>query len=352
MLQGLRLSTNSATILVDRASFRGPDKSRRQSLSLPRKQIISVPQRQGDLNDYIACLEEKSCQTTSVPFCVHPQGMKHSECEVQETDLVFKLTKEGNIECNSDSDCPPVSPPNWEWNEETMIYYGVSSITEMSVYGPACSWLGVDEGESFVTKRLCEANSPAKAEPFCSHEFGRNHPECQRCNLVTPLPKPRCLDYDLQRRNMDQCCDLLFNDTVAGFNPVRLRFFLSRRDYKDDLRQEITQNFTKTECQLSQLHQPAGSLPISPFDPDFCCSFGFCRSYNAEGVPLSFNSATVGVRSLSPRSVLDQNSELNSCPLGFCKRPSLARPGNLICCQVVRASWRRRRIAICPNSCD
>ena len=198
----------------------------------------------------------------------------------------------------------------------------------MSINVSVCSLLYVDEGEGFVRKRLCGG----KVEPFCSHEFGRNHPECQRCNLVTPLPKPRCLDYDLHRRRVrvDQCCELLFND----------------------LRHEIRQNFTKTECQLSQLHQPAGSLPITPFDPDFCCSFGFCLSEDAGGVPLSFVSATVGVRSLSPRSVLDQNSESHSCPFGFCKRPSLARPGNLICCQLIRASWRRRRIAICPNSCD
>ena len=236
-----------------------------------------------------------------------------------------------------------------------MIYYGVSSITEMSVYGPACSWLDVDEGESFVTKRLCQA----KVEPFCSHEFGRNHPECQRCNLVTPLPKPRCLDYDLQRRDMDQCCDLLFNDTVADetnanyeYYSVDFNHYSDYMDYKDDLRHEIRQNFTKTECQLSQLHQPADSLSITPFDPDFCCSFGFCLVEDAGGVPLSFVSATVGVRSLSPRSVLDQNSESHSCPFGFCKRPSLARPGNLICCQLIRASWRRRRVAICPNSCD
>ena len=67
-----------------------------------------------------------------------------SECEVQETDLVFSVTKEGNIECNSDSDCPPATPPSWQWNEETMIYYGVSSITEMSVYGSECNLLNVD----------------------------------------------------------------------------------------------------------------------------------------------------------------------------------------------------------------
>ena len=45
MLQGFRLSTNSVANLVDRISFRKSDKSRRRSLSLPRKRIIWVQQR-------------------------------------------------------------------------------------------------------------------------------------------------------------------------------------------------------------------------------------------------------------------------------------------------------------------
>ena len=115
---------------------------------------------------------------------------------------------------------------------------------------------------------------------------------------MTPLPKPRCLDYDLQRRDMDLCCDLLFNDTVADetnanyeYYSVDFNHYSDYMDYKDDLRHEIRQNYTKTECQLSMLHQPADSLSITPFDPDFCCSFGFCLSEDAGGVPLSFVSA-------------------------------------------------------------
>ena len=132
-----------------------------------------------DLNDNITCNEEKSCQSEFVPFCAHPQGMKHSECEIKEADLVYYLTKEGSIECKSDSDCPPSAPPSWEWNKRTMHEYGVSSITQMSIYGSVCA------------QNLCTE----KVQPFCSHELGRNHPECLRCNLVTPLPTPRCLDY-------------------------------------------------------------------------------------------------------------------------------------------------------------
>ena len=69
---------------------------------------------------------------------------------------------------------------------------------------------------------------------------------------------------------MDQCCDLLFNDTVADetnanykYYSVDFNHYSDYMDYKDDLRHEIRQNFTKTECQLSQLHQPAGSLPLT-----------------------------------------------------------------------------------------
>ena len=73
---------------------------------------------------------------------------------------------------------------------------------------------------------------------------------------------------------MDQCCDLLFNDTVADETNANYEYYSGDfnhysdyMDYKDDLRHEIRQNFTKTECQLSQLHQPADSLSITPFDP-------------------------------------------------------------------------------------
>ena len=124
-------------------------------------------------------------------------------------------------------------------------------------------------------------------------------------------------------------------------------------DYQDYLKDEIRQNFTKAECELSLLHQPQDQSPISPFDPSFCDppEPGVAGGFNgpADEFPLLFLSATTGVSSLSPKSLLGQNSE---CSFSFYKRPSLARPGNLICCQLIRASWRWRRIAVCPNSCD
>ena len=119
--------------------------------------------------------------------------MRRSECEIEATDTVYHL-------CKCDSDCPPAAPPNWEWNEKTMIEYGVSSITEMSISQSVCA------------QNLCTE----KVQPFCSHEFGRNHPECLRCNLVTPLPTPRCLDYE-RGRLVDQCCDDLFNVTLTEY---------------------------------------------------------------------------------------------------------------------------------------
>ena len=90
---------------------------------------------------------------------------------------------------------------------------------------------------------------------------------------------------------------------------------------------------------------PQDQPPISPFDPSFCDppEPGVAGGFNGPYEEFPLISAITDVSSLSQKSLLDQNSE---CPFGFCKRPSLARPGNLICCQ------RRRRIIVCPNSCD
>ena len=249
--------------------------------------------------------------------------MRHSECEIEATDTVYHL-------CKCDSDCPPAAPPNWEWNEKTMIEYGVSSITEMSISQSVCA------------QNLCTE----KVQPFCSHEFGRNHPECLRCNLVTPLPTPRCLDYE-RGCLVDQCCDDLFNVTPTDELKVNYEGYSGEDSYNsflaysDYLKHEIRQNFTKAECELSLLHQPQDQSPISPFDPSFCDppEPGVAGGFNgpADEFPLLFLSATTGVSSLSPKSLLGQNSE---CSFSFYKRPSLARPGNLICCQLIRASWR------------
>ena len=156
---------------------------------------------------------------------------------------------------------------------------------------------------------------------------------------------------------MDRCCDDLFNVTLTDELKVNYEDYSgedsynSFLDYQDYLKHEVRQNFTKEECQLSFLHQPQDQPPISPFDPSFCDppEPGVAGGFNGPDDEFPLISAITGVSSLSPKSLLDQNSE---CPFSFCKRPSLARPGNLICCQLIRSSWRRRRIAVCPNSCD
>ena len=264
--------------------------------------------------------EEKTCQSNYAPFCTHPKGKDYSECDIKDSDLVFTLNKWGYIECNQDSDCPPAAPPSWEWNDKTKMEYGVSSITEMSINVPFCS----------QSLSLCEE----KHEPFCGHEYGRSHPECQRCNVLTPLPEPECLDFDLKQLvDIDQCCNDLFNE----------------RRYSS-LREGILQNFTITDCRLSALHLPPDASPRTSFDWFECCSFGYCPNF-AIGGPLSFASAVTGIGSLNQKSLASQNSG-SFCPRGHCKRPSLSRPGRLICCLTIRVRWGSRRIAICPNSCD
>ena len=59
--------------------------------------------------------------------------------------------------------------------------------------------------------------------------------------------------------------------------------------------------------------------------------------------------AVSGTRSLTPTGLTDQSS---SCPSSFCKRPSAARPGKIICCQLVQRNWGLASVAVCPFSCD
>jgi len=269
-------------------------------------------------------------------------------------EKVYSLNKRGHIECNLDSDCPPTARPSWEWNEKTKMENGVSSITEMSIKVSRCSPAVVDSwGEYHIggpsNISICEV----KSEPFCGHQYGRNHPECKRCNVLTPLPEPQCLDFELNKRPkriyIDYCCKNLFNVKFTTKTEERQ---LDGEDYYTNLRGGILQNFTINDCRLSALHIPPDSPPRTLFDPQLCCSFGFCRAACSNCIPASFGrlppflTAATGTGSLTPRR------KSQSCPSAHCKRPSLARPGNLICCLLIRAPWGNRRIAICPYSCD
>merc|ERR1711974_312829 len=107
-----------------------------------------------------------------------------------------------------------------------------------------------------------------KSEPFCDHEYGQSHPECQRCNVLTPLPEPKCLDYGLPKAiDIDQCCNDLFDVNFVPLIPFQ-------KEILQNLRAGILQNFTINDCQLSALHLPPDAPPRTSFDPQLCCSWG------------------------------------------------------------------------------
>lgn len=283
------------------------------------------------------------------------------ECSLDRPDPVYTLNKDGNIECKLDSDCPPAARPSWEWNETTKMKHGVTSITEMAIIVPFCSKQSVVFGDYGTGDYWFEMICEEKREPFCGHEYGRSHPECQRCNVLTPLPEPECIAFELRlehrRGDVDRCCSDLFNDTLVEELKAQ-----EEDDSQIDLRrEEILQNFTMTDCRLSVLHLPQNASPRTSFKwKNICCSYAtyvlyarsYCISSESLGAPLSFASAVTGIGSLNQNSLASQNSGSFSCPFGHCKRPSLARPGKIICCLLIQAPWGRRGIAICPYSCD
>merc|ERR1711970_321796 len=140
---------------------------------------------------------------------------------------------------------------------------GVNSITEMSIKVSRCSSAVVDSrGEYHICGphelwkcgpsniSICDV----KSEPFCGHQYGRSHPECKRCNVLTPLPEPQCLDFELKKKKriaIDSCCISLFN---VNFVTITEKFQLDGEDYATKLRAGILQNFTINDCQLSRLH--------------------------------------------------------------------------------------------------
>ena len=138
------------------------------------------------------------------------------------------------------------------------------------------------------------------------------------------------------------------SDRIRSSDPIRGQISLT-------LIEDVMRNFTVKDCQLSGLHLPPGAPPRTSFDPyNICCSLGtyYCPDSTFDevvGGPTSFASGVTGIGSLIPKGL---GQILAACPFGHCKRPSLAKPGKLVCCLLIRAPWAHARIAVCPHSCD
>jgi hypothetical protein len=122
-----------------------------------------------------------------------------------------------------------------------------------------------------------------------------------------------------------------------------------------DLRKEIQRNFTMNDCQLSGLHQPPDSPPRTSFDNSICCDAFFVSCFysydSAAARSVEYLSAVAGIQDLSETSLAKRTPSW-TCPRFFCKRPSLARPGKVICCPLTRRLWGNTRVLVCPKSCD
>ena len=325
--------------------------------TLPNVEIYRCPSESewcggdwGNPSDKQACLEERTCQLESGPLCAHPEARTLLECEIKESDKVYTVDKNGDIPCYQDSDCPPTVPPSWEWNEQTKMEYEVTSITEMSISVPYCAVYDYDYNYDQQRENMTDlpnaSSCAVRPEPFCDHAYGRSHPECQRCNVLSPLPEPQCLAYGLMDEFIDECCIDLFNTTVV--EELKNSDIDNDYLYDIDLREDIMKNFTINDCKLSALHLPPNAPQRTFFDHSLYCWVP--THFASEANPLSFLTSATGIGSLIPQSLARSTP---SCPpTSFCKRPSLARPGKIICCLLIRAPWGRGRIAICPNSCD
>ena len=279
--------------------------------------------------------EVKACQVEYVDFCTHPETRSHEECQIGQEEQVYELTEHGNIACNTDSDCPPTTAPDWD---------GVTSITKISIEESWCSaaeylggeWIEWDKRNT----SLCHLGTP---QSFCEHELGRDHPECQRCNVLTPLPDPPCPKYYVWP-DLDACCQYLFNQTSYDDE------FLEEDEI--ELRREIQRNFTIKDCQLTGLHQPPNTPPRTAFNNGICCKFLACDYFDSNGREPHSLSAVTGVSDIRFLAETSLTRKSPSCPSGFCKRPSLENPGAIICCPLVRRRWGNARVPVCPNSCD
>jgi hypothetical protein len=293
------------------------------------------------LYDYERDDGSKRCYERNVPFCAHPEARSHEKCQIGIEEQLYELNEGGQILCQTDSDCPPTTAPEWD---------GWSPITGLTVEESYCSKSNFPPSPSTSvsspTNGVCKLGD---AELFCNHKLGRDHPECKRCNVVYPLPDPPCLKYDgTSLFILDDCCHFIFNNT--GNHPWYHPFFSS-----EDLRKEIQRNFTMNDCQLSGLHQPPDSPPRTSFDNSICCDAPFtsCISgvSSASALTRQSLSAVAGIQDLAETSLANRTPSW-TCPSFFCKQQSLARPGTVICCPLTRRLWGNTRVLVCPRSCD
>jgi len=56
----------------------------------------------------------KLCQERVVPFCAHPEARSHEKCQIDIEEQVYELDEGGQILCQTDSDCPPTTTPEWD----------------------------------------------------------------------------------------------------------------------------------------------------------------------------------------------------------------------------------------------
>lgn len=284
----------------------------------------------------------KLCQERVVPFCAHPEARSHEKCQIGIEEQLYELDEDGEILCQTDSDCPPTTAP--EWN-------GWFPITRLTVKESYCS------KSNFPPSPSTSVSSPSNgvcsfgdAEPFCNHKLGRDHPECKRCNVVYPLPDPPCPKYKGTEEimDLDECCHSIFNNTFFSSE-------YNEDDWRSDLRKEIQRNFTINDCQLSGLHQPPDSPPRTSFDNSICCDAPFVScsriDNSADARSVQALSAVAGIQDLAETS-LAKSTPSWTCPSFFCKRQSLARPGKVICCPLTRRLWGNTRVLVCPKSCD
>ena len=306
----------------------------------------------------------KLCQGRFVPFCTHPEAKSHEKCQIDIEEHVYELDEDGQILCQTDSDCPPTTTPEWDGRAPITRLTVEESYCSKSNYPPSTS-----TSVSTPSDGVCKFGD---AQLFCNHKLGRDHPECQRCNVVYPLPDPPCLKYvgrKLSSVDLDDCCHSIFNNTFFGTNlnydyEGSLEGLESFEDYEgsenyeddlhSDLRKEIQRNFTTNDCQLSGLHQPPDSPPRTSFDNSICCeAFVSCSQSVVQYSVYARQSlsAVAGIQILSETSLAKRTPSW-TCPRFFCKRQSLARPGKVICCPLTRRLWGNTRVLVCPRSCD
>merc|ERR1712130_281226 len=103
------------------------------------------------------------------------------------------------------------------------------------------------------------------------------------------------------------------------------------------------------ECQRCKVSSPPPDPPCFDNARDKTdLRIGACSGCHS----LISLSVVAGVRSLSLASGLTARKSPSTCPSRSCKRPSLAKPGTIICCLLFQQKWGNAKIAVCPFSCD